>query len=186
MDDRDEPTADEAEALRMLGDGIAPPAGLEDATVARLAREGLLGRPRRRRLVPGLAAAAAIALFAAGLVVGERRGSGGAPEDGLKRYVLLLYDAPDEATITPANMEERVSEYREWARDVRRHGGRIEGEKLETETLRLGPAGPAPGPPLGGYFVVSAADDAAALAVAKSCPHLKHGGAIEVRAIAKT
>ena|SRR5215471_14296059 len=186
MDDRDELTADEARALRALGDGPAPPAGLEDETVARLAREGLLGRPRRNRFGAALAAAAAVALFAAGLVVGERRGGAPAPDAGLKRYVLFLYDAPDEAAMTPADMEKRVSEYRDWAREVRRNGGRIEGEKLEAETLRLGPPEPASGRPLGGYFVVSAADDAAALAVAKSCPHLKHGGTIEVRAIAKT
>ncbi|HTY42644.1 MAG TPA: YciI family protein [Thermoanaerobaculia bacterium] len=172
--------------LRALGDGVAPPAGLEDATVARLAREGLLGRPRWRRLGPGLAAAAAVALFAAGLAVGERRGGVRAPDPGVKRYVLLLYDAPDEGAMTSSDRERRVSEYRDWAQDVRRRGGRIEGEKLEDEALRLGPAEPAPGRPIGGYFVVSAADDAAALAIARSCPHLKHGGAIEVRAIAKT
>ena len=186
MDDRDEPTADEARMFRALGDGPAPPAALEDETVERLAREGLLGRPRWKRLGPALAAAAAVALFAAGLIVGERRGGAPAADGGLQRYVLLLYDAPDEAAMTPADMERRVSEYRDWARDVRRRGGRIEGEKLEDEAVRLGPAEPAAGRPLGGYFVVSAADEAAALAVARSCPHLKHGGAIEVRAIAKT
>src|SRR5262245_3817307 len=115
MDDRDEQTADEARALRELGDGVAPPDGLEDETVARLGREGLLGRPRRHRLAAALAVAAAVALFAAGLVVGERRGGAPAPDAGLKRYVLLLYDAPDEASMTAADMEKRVSEYRDWA-----------------------------------------------------------------------
>ncbi len=56
----------------------------------------------------------------------------------------------------------------------------------EGRVLGGGPASPAGA--LGGYFVVSARDyDAAlAIAIARSCPHLKHGGTIEVRAIEET
>ena len=32
------------------------------------------------------------------------------------RFVLLLYDAPDEKALTDAQMEGRVEEYRNWAR----------------------------------------------------------------------
>jgi hypothetical protein len=79
-----------------------------------------------------------------------------------------------------------VSEYRNWAIGLRKAGAEIRGEKLSPERHeRLGPAAPG-GAPLGGYFVVSAKDWASAMEVARSCPHLKHGGTIEVREIQRT
>ncbi len=84
-------------------------------------------------------------------------------------------------------MKQRVEEYRNWARGVRLRGGYIRGEKLEGRSRLLGPTvAPSGSRPLGGYFVISASDDEAAAAVARSCPHLTHGGSIEVRPIART
>jgi hypothetical protein len=82
-------------------------------------------------------------------------------------------------------MQERVSEYRNWAIGLRKAGADIRGEKLKPEGRRLGSAGPGEAP-LGGYFIVSAKDWSAAMEIARSCPHLKHGGTIEVREIEKT
>ena len=189
-DEREDPelTAEEARALAALASGPLPPARLEDETIAKLVAQGLLRGRRPSRLALIAAAASGIALFAAGLFVGERRISGGGPEGGARQYVLLLYDAPDEAVLTDAEMQARVSEYRAWAQGVRRAGGQIRGEKLESDGRWLGPtlAGAGSGHPLGGFFVFSAADDASAEAVARSCPHLRHGGTIEVRPVAKT
>ena len=82
-----------------------------------------------------------------------------------------------------------VAEYAGWAADLRRRGVAIDGEKLEDERWLLGPEGgrerrgPARGA-LAGYFLIEAADPDAALAVAESCPHLRHGGSVELRRIA--
>src|SRR5262249_57664935 len=101
-------------------------------------------------------------------------------------FVLFVYDAPSEAAMSEAQMQERVSEYRNWAIGLRRSGASIRGEKLQPgRRERLGPAAPGEAP-LGGYFVISAKDWDAAMEVARSCPHLKHGGAIEGRQIEKT
>ena len=86
-------------------------------------------------------------------------------------------------------MEARVEEYRNWARGVRASGREIAGEKLEPEArfVEPGPSeGAGAGWPLGGYFVITARDLDAAVGVARSCPHLRHGGRVEVRAIART
>jgi hypothetical protein len=188
MNENDEGlTPEEAKALHGLAQGGAPPDALERATLERLRERGLLaqgGRPRRFWL---FAAAAGLALFCAGLLVGQRRaGPGSLPAGGeLPRFVLFLYDAPSEVSLTGTQMEERVSEYRNWAVSLRGQGAEIRGEKLGPESRRLG--APAPGDlPLGGYFIVSAKDWDAAMEIARTCPHLKHGGTIEVREIEKT
>jgi hypothetical protein len=118
--------------------------------------------------------------------VGRRTpASAGAIEAG-PRFALFLYDAPGEPAMSEAQMQERVSEYRNWAIGLRGRGASIRGEKLQPGRVeRLGPAAPGEAP-LGGYFVISAKDWAAAMEVARSCPHLRHGGTIEVREIEKT
>ncbi len=189
-DDRDL-TETERRALRALAAGPEPPASVREATLRRLSEAGLL-RETGRRVPPGpsrlLAAAAALLLFAAGLAAGLRLGSPSArtPSSPLPRFALFLYDAPDEKALTGAQMLARVDEYRNWARGVRAAGREISGEKLESEGRVLGPPAPDGGWPLDGYFVISAPDMDAAVAVARSCPHVKHGGRIEVRAIART
>lgn len=189
MSDRDdELTETERRALRALAEGPEPSAALEAATRERLRRAGELAGPRRsgRVWLSAAAAAAGLALFVAGVVVGERRAGPGGEAGGRPRFALFLYDAPDEESLDPAQMERRVEEYRAWARDLRAKGVAISGEKLEPEARRLPPESGTAAWPLGGYFVISTRDLDAALEVARSCPHLRHGGRIEVRAIAHT
>ncbi len=197
MSGDDDLTPEEKRALEGLASGPEPPPALEDAVVSRLAERGLISGPTQR---PGgrpfvawaLAAAAGVALFAAGLAVGQRRSTSAPPSAGTAapaaaRYVLLLYDAPDEPQLSESEMASRVSEYRDWAVGLRRQGSDISGEKLSSQSLDLGAAAAVPGPePLGGYFVFSATDAEAALVIARSCPHLKHGGRAELRPIEET
>ena len=168
----------------------APPPALERATLARLKSEGLVRRPvlLRGGALRLLAAAAALAIFGVGLGVGRwtLQGRAASGADSAPKFVLFLYDAPSEPAMTDAQMQERVSEYRNWAIGLRKSGTSITGEKLTRERHeRLGPAATGAAP-LGGYFVISAKDWSAAMEVARSCPHLKHGGTIEVREIEKT
>ncbi len=198
MNGADDLTPEEKRALEGLASGPEPPPALEDAVVSRLAERGLIAgqtpkRPGRRPLVAwALAAAAGVALFAAGLAVGQRRSApapraAGSSAPAAARYVLLLYDAPDEPALSEAEMAARVSEYGQWAMGLRQQGSDITGEKLAEVRLDLGAADAVPGPePLGGYFVFSAKDPEAALAIARSCPHLKHGGRAELRPIEET
>jgi hypothetical protein len=189
MSEQNDLTAEESRALEALSRGPEPPPGLEESVVSRLAQRGFIA-PRRRTWITGaLAAAAGLALFAAGVAVGTRRASAPAPSPApaMTRYVLLLYDAPGEETLSAAEMADRVSEYRNWAVALRKQGSDITGEKLARESLDLGPTGAAPVPqPLGGYFVFSAKDRDAARAVARSCPHVRHGGRAELRPIEET
>jgi hypothetical protein len=191
MNGADDLTPEEKRALEGLASGPEPPPGLEDAVVSRLSERGLLAARRRpgRWAAWALASAAGVALFAAGLAIGQRHSAPApaASSAAQTRYVLFLYDAPDEPALSQAEIAERVSEYRDWAIGLRSQGSDITGEKLAASSLDLGAAGAVAGPePLGGYFVFSAKDAEAALAIARSCPHLKHGGRAELRPIEET
>lgn len=194
-DDRDLSDA-ERRALRALADGPEPPRALAAAAVRRLAEAGLISEgapvsPRRKGWGMRLAAAAAaLVLFGLGWAVGARRAAVRSPASVAPRFALFLYDAPDEKGLTEAEMGARIDEYRSWARGVRASGREIAGEKLQPEGRFVGPGPPdsssVSGWPLGGYFVISAPDMESAIAVAKTCPHVKHGGRVEVRPIART
>ncbi len=143
------------------------------------------------------AAAAAALLVAGGYWLGASTGDarGGGPEPAETRYVLLLYEGED---FRPSAGEDAlVAEYRGWAMGLAREGSLVAGEKLEESGVLLempaaeGTAlpGGVHGSPLGrlgGYFVISAADRAEALAIAGTNPHLRHGGRIVVRPIVPT
>lgn len=177
---------------------IDPPSRLGRRVEHSLRGRGLLA-PRTPGWLRLAGAAAAAALLVAGgywlgTVTGSARGSGepGPAED---QYVLLLYE--DEDFRPSADEDALVAEYRGWAMGLAREGSLVAGEKLEESGMLLAtPVGEATALPggdhgsplgrLGGYFVISAADRAEALAIAGTNPHLRHGGRIVVRPIDPT
>lgn len=114
------------------------------------------------------------------------------------QYLLLLHERPaDLPAVSAAEMQEIVQRYQAWAADLAQRGLLVGGEKLADDGgrhLRLeGGAGGRPvasdGPyaeahdVIGGYFVIRADDDAAAEALARTCPHLSGRQWIEIRRI---
>jgi hypothetical protein len=138
----------------------APPPHVEARIIDELVRRGII-HPRRRSRFAWLAyAAAAVALFFAGYAVHALQAK--PPEF---THVLLL-EGGDGV--------DRVDEYRQWARDLRAQGVHIDGTKLkEGGTVR-------------GFFTIAAANRAEAERIAKTCPHARYGGRIEIREIEKT
>jgi hypothetical protein len=171
-----------------------PPPELEQRVLATLTQRGLLA-PRRRssRLGPWLRAAAAIAagiaLYAAGTLAGRLSSGRGVTTDPGPRFALLLYGGSEEGG--EAAELARVNEYRNWARGIAERGRYIAGEKLDTLALDVTPIGASGGTTRGpealaGFFIIGAANAAEAETFARSCPHLRHGGRIIVRAIVPT
>lgn len=156
---------------------IAPRDALEDRVVAALKARGLIRPSRPSRIgIAGLAAAAALLLFAAGFAAGAWPSRGAQPPvTAGPRFMLLLHETAATASTGLAE-QALVDEYREWARGVAATGRAIHGEKLK----------PAPGQTLSGFFVVEAPSLDAARAIAASSPHVRHGGRIEVREIDPT
>ena len=186
-----------AESRGPLADKLSrpePPPDLEERVVKALAERGLLADSTRRQW-PALwrrtiAVAAGIALFVGGALIGRLRDSSTAtqPDTATPRYALLLYGGRTES---PAEERERVREYASWARGLASRGRYVGGEKLSDSSRELTAAATIDRPAtdaqsLAGFFIVSAATPAEADSIARSCPHIRHGGKIVVRAIEPT
>lgn len=136
-----------------------------------------------------------VALIAAGLIVAALLGYGvasrPAPLDTTPRYLLLLYDSPQKAGSeppSPAVINALIAEYSAWARGLRAEGRLVSAEKLTDDGGQWfgGAASVASDDRVGGFFVIRAKTPAEAQAIAESCPHLKHHGRVELRAIHPT
>lgn len=113
----------------------------------------------------------------------------------MAQFMLLLFDNPaDYRDLTPAQMQQVVQEYGDWAKSMGAAGKLAGGEKLADEGGRVlrkksGDAVVTDGPfaeskeVLGGYFLVNAASYDEAVEIAKSCPHMKYGACTHVRQI---
>lgn len=134
----------------------------EHRVVASL-REG--GMIRRSRAPLFLAVAAALV---AGFVAGRYEP---ASRTG-REFMLLLHETPASAG------RGTVEEYSTWARNT---SAMRDGEKLTDQVSVLGP-GRSDGS-LAGFFRITARSREEAEAIARTCPHLRYGGWIEIREI---
>ena len=193
MTDSEDWSEEERRAFERLDPGLEPPPGSEERLVSALESNGLLPS-RKRALLPGrrpprgamlwLGTATAVFLFAAGLAAGLFAGrSREARPTGSPRFILFLFGEP---TVTVDVERERVAEYKKWASELRR-GRFVSGEKLGIGGHHLGSRQTDPhaseGSELRGYFVIEAPDLVRATEVARTCPHLLHGGRILIRPI---
>lgn len=185
---------DEVPELSGVAREAAP--ALEERVVGALRRGGLLAAPTPRwrgGLVWAGAAAAAVAIFFAGVLTGAARRPA-VPPEFQPTYALLLRTGPDyQETATGEHERQRVQEYGAWARSVYQSGVEIRGEKLNDDSRLLNEATeqvPAAGAQesarLSGFFLINAPNLEEALRIARGCPHLRYGGTIEVRPIAPT
>jgi hypothetical protein len=167
------------------------PEGLENRIVVTLTQQGLLRRPVRSRRAAAwarlaLAAAASVALFAAGawssvmLRTRADRQAGAGP-----RFVLLFYSDTAERS---AEVAAGVETMRRWALELRDQGHSITGLKLGDASIRIGwddgESRSAPGGyVLSGFFIVGAATAGEAEGIARSSPHIRGGGRAVVRPV---
>ena len=113
----------------------------------------------------------------------------------MPQYLLLLHSKPaDDVALSPAEMMELIGRYKAWSAQMAQQGRLAGGEKLTDDggrVLRLQGGTPVAtdGPyaeaqdVVGGYFLINADDDAQAVALASTCPHLHGRHWIEVRRI---
>lgn len=173
-------TPDDQQRFDALPREIAPAPALEDRVVAALRRDGAFGHSRRAFVAAGVAAA--IVLVATGFALGRLvRDPATTLAEG--RFMLLLYGAD---TTSPDERLARVAEYSAWAREEGRAGRLETGEELAPERIVLGVASAAPGldQQPRGFFVIRAGTVEEASAIAARCPHLRHGGTVQVQRIA--
>lgn len=189
----DEPLdADTRAALAGLRGPRQPPPDLEARVLDAIGARGpvVLPQQRRWRGAVALGSAAAAATFLLGIWLGLSRPWAASPPApaGSPQFMLLLYE---DATYEPApDLTARRQEYIDWARTLDQNGLFVAGEELDpvgvvlTKTTAITelPVESAIGH-LAGFFIVLAKDDDDAARIARSCPHLTHGGRIVVKKI---
>jgi hypothetical protein len=182
IDEQEHLSDEETRTYRSLAQGPSAPDGLERRVVRALRREGLIRPPLWRRTAPwALSALAGALLFVAGRSSAPPAAAPTAAEGA--RFVLFL-EEPVAAPLAAEREPERVREYSRWARARHADGSLLEGEKLKDDAVLLRAPAAAEGPSrTTGYFVVTATDLESAVALARTCPHLRNGGDIEVRPI---
>lgn len=175
--------------LRALHREALPPPQLKVRVTRTLTARGLLRRPSTSRRWIG-AMAAAVLLFVIGLTVGRGTTAGG-PASAGPRFVLLLYqDASFEPGPTP---HAHYDEYAAWAQGLRDRGKLVSGTALDSASVLLHAAAgglevthngvASAAGVVGGFFIIRAASNAEALAIAETCPHLRYGGRIVLRPV---
>lgn len=205
----------EETALRALGGDIPPSPELEGRVVAALKQRGDIRAHGGWIMKSTKAVAAAVVagiVFVAGFAIGNRGQAQNVetPEtqvattkaEPANQYMLLMYmRATPPKTDTPAKTDAPrkditaiIAEYRDWAMAREQEGRLVSAEKLSGETRVMtehsGNVDIATSSGsdriLGGYFLITAPSLDEALELAKSHPHLKYGGEVEVRPIEST
>ena len=115
-----------------------------------------------------------------------------------REFMLLLLQGNDAAGESDLHEEnDRVAQYRAWAGGIASDGYPVQGQKLtqlryrlirgdEGEVTTLADAtgtGDDTAELVTGYFRIGARSLDEALTIAQTCPHLMHGGRIEVREV---
>jgi hypothetical protein len=116
-------------------------------------------------------------------------------EHAMSQYMLILHETPsDFAGYSAEDLNRVIAEYVAWRHKLEAEGRFAGGNKLADEGGRRlalvdGNVRVTDGPyaeakeVVGGYFIVSAADYDEAIAIARTCPHLKYGGTIDLRLV---
>jgi hypothetical protein len=140
----------------------------------------------------GAAAAAALVLAVLGYQLGTRHT--GAPMGGAQQaatssepaFLLVMHEDSTYLRGEPARPRaELAAEMARWANALPK-GVYIRSAPLDVDPgVWLGPAHApiAPGDFVDGYFVIHAKDMATARQLVATCPHLKHGGRVEIHEI---
>lgn len=185
--------------LHALEREAVPPPHLKGRTTQSLRDRGLLRstRPMWRQMGRTLGAmAAAILLFATGVGIGRRSVMPAA--DTRPSYMLLLYEGRDFDLdrSRPGDLAAHEAEYDAWATGLHARGVGVQGRALALTShvlhdtpqgvqVESGDAVSAQGV-IDGFFIVRVTDEAEAVAIARTHPHLRHGGWIALRPIKPT
>jgi len=179
-------TEGEREIMKKLYGEHTPPPELESRTVGALKRRGLFGIPmanpwpRRMAFLTGAAALYILGFFSPSIVGMFETAP---PASG--EFLLLLHETPASMN---ASETDQVREYTMWARQLAEAGTLKSGEKLgETLSSLSGDGTSSTGHAgvgdISGFFLLYAPTFEDAMAIARTCPHLRYGGSIELRRI---
>ncbi|MFN0176194.1 MAG: YciI family protein [Saprospiraceae bacterium] len=141
--------------------------------------------------VPGILTAIllAVSLTAVGYFAGKSQTASTALPASEKPQFALLVKADD---VAPADPSQQFREYSAWANNLKKERW-SDGEALHGKAWRLHETNgnieiiehtlKTSADELSGYFLYEATDAEEALKIARTCPHLKYSGTLELREI---
>lgn len=162
-----------------------PSADLEDKVVNELKKrnliqpQGTMTTHKKKKWMLGVAAS--LTLFLLGFVFGNTFSGG--PADISTGYILLLHE--DERFRPQGSEMEVFTEYATWMGKMMMNGVNITGKELAPEsTYWLGEEtaeiAEVRRDKISGYFIIDVQDRDEAERIAKSSPHIKYGGTVEL------
>lgn len=151
---------------------------LEGRIVDQLRKEGLIAAASSKMKIT--LRLAAIVVFGIGLFLFGAFYSSSFKEESSYNYILLLSNSEQMFTNDPTSG--RFEEYGRWSRGIQKQGISITGEKLSASKVTIG-SPETTASIFTGFFLVSVSSEAEAVRLAGTCPHVKYGGAIEIRKI---
>jgi hypothetical protein len=106
----------------------------------------------------------------------------------MKSFMFIFRGGLDPHTASPEEMQNNMQKWMSWVDDLKKKGIYAAGEALlpSGKTLHKGNI-TTDGPfaeskeIVGGFFIITAKDLDAAIAIAGDCPDFAHGGSVEVR-----
>lgn len=108
-------------------------------------------------------------------------------------YMLLFRGTDWDKGLSPEEAQSVVADWYAWFNGLIQDGRAIGGHPLREEGKIVGKGGQvADGPfaeskeAIGGYFYLRVADEAEAIEIARKCPALPYGLAVEVRPVAES
>ena len=157
----------------------SPSPELENRVVDALRERQLIRNSSKTGLRWFSTAAAAIVILAIGFAAGR---AWNRPQQVQYTHILLLQE---DRSFQSGHAEDRVQEYSNWARGVASKGTAITGEKLahDSRLLKGDRSESQASGEIAGFFLVRAKSEEDALAISRTCPHLRYGGIIELRKI---
>lgn len=111
----------------------------------------------------------------------------------MSQFILLLHNSPTAAKdVSPEEIQRIIEQYAAWRQDLENRGRLVGANKLRDDAGKVlnaknGKLRVVDGPfseakeVVGGYFIIEANDYDEAAEICSGCPHLKFGGAIELR-----
>lgn len=173
-------TPDEERALASLRVPVEPSTELYGRVTSGLRASGRM-QPVRRWTGPLLAAAAIVLAYMAGL-----RSAGPSTPAAIPgpQYAFLLMNEPVVRWPDGMTAAQVVEEFRSWAGPLSASGRLVMADELAEEYRLVDQSTVSAGDPargINGFFVVSAPDDSAAIALARTLPHVRQGGVVTVQ-----
>lgn len=107
-------------------------------------------------------------------------------------YLLLFRGGDCNHSLSPEELQKTTAQFIAWCERLNTLGALLAGNPLLPQALLIAGGdevreivpGPDDDETIAGYFLIEAADLDAAVAIARQCPMLAHGGSVEVRRIA--